>query len=184
MRNSFGYFGLVCCVMGSVVATTRAQLPTMRLQVVEVYDSVVGVCDDLSSCIVADQDCGDGSECRNAPKCITDCPTASLPEGIASEGDYIRLEVMLDGWDPDPDVGMCKNNNPSPTTCSFEDQDCPDMHCADTFSRCIPDILTCHTGIPCLPCTAPTSTPEAAQTMITAPSVTHTDALTSPTKSE
>lgn len=67
------------------------------------------------------------------PKCGANCPTQGLPPGIATPGDFIDIEVTVEGWDRDPDIGRCRVSD---AACSLVTQDCVGNYCTGTDQIC------------------------------------------------
>ncbi|MCH8146899.1 MAG: hypothetical protein IH987_02765 [Planctomycetes bacterium] len=72
------------------------------------------------------------------PKCGASCPTQDLPGGLAEPGDLINIEVTVEGWDADIDLGQC---NSFGEECSVSAQDCANAHCSgsQTSGECTQD---------------------------------------------
>ncbi len=56
-----------------------------------------------------------------------ECPTQDIPSGRAEPGDFINIEVTVEGWDLDPDQGLC--DGAIGVLCSVSAQDCAQGVC-------------------------------------------------------
>ncbi len=98
-------------VVGAWASTAQAQgQPHFKVWATEIYDSTMSIMPCAS------------------------CPTQSLPSGMVGPGDFINVEVTLEGWDTQPDQGSC--DGPTGGTCSVAAQDCAGKHCTNTGSVC------------------------------------------------
>lgn len=132
MRKSVGCFCLICGAVGFVATNGWAQVPVFKVEITEVYQQV-GPDQWIAKC---------GSEV---------CPTQNLPEGVAEPGDFLHITVTVEGWDAEPDRGICDNPE---YDCSVLAQDCTQKHCrlsggwcrfdsdCQGSDTCVPDV--CH----------------------------------------
>ena len=123
MKNLSHWLCITGGVVGLLASAASAQAPVFKIWVTEVYD-------------------GDF-----VPQCGSACPTQNLPEGVATWGDYINIEITVEGWDAEPDRGICD----LPTEeCSVSAQDCAYKHCQNSGAFCYYD-SDCGPGEACVP---------------------------------
>lgn len=66
------------------------------------------------------------------------CPTQDLPASEVRQGDVIRLDAFVEGWDDDPAVGRCSGTGYN-QVCLVGSSTCTGRHCSDSGSLCTSD---------------------------------------------
>ncbi len=63
------------------------------------------------------------------------CPTQNLPASEVRQGDVIRLDAFVEGWDDDPAVGRCSGTGYN-QDCLVGSSTCTGRHCSDSGTLC------------------------------------------------
>lgn len=78
------------------------------------------------------------------------CPTQNLPASEVRQGDVIRLDAFVEGWDDDPALGRCSGKGYN-QVCLVGSSTCTGRHCSDSGTLCSSD-ANCISG-QCIPST-------------------------------